>query len=144
MAASSSTAAVLSRGADSSDAVVEMLPEQSPRRAEEFVKELSAESRKIEASVRARGGGGSAWKDCVLGSLHDGQAHAAGSRGGDGAGASSLAFVWKRELKASLLMTIVAVLRWTGVGGGRGKEKKGLVCGFKNLGPVISQCRSWW
>jgi hypothetical protein len=55
-----------------------------------------------------------------------------------------LAFVWKRELKASLLMTIVAVLRWTGVGGGRGKEKKGLVCGFKNSDPVISQCRSWW
>jgi hypothetical protein len=99
--------------ADASDAVVEMLPEQSsPRRAEEFVKELSPESRKIEASVRAPGGGGAAWKDSVLGTLHDGHAHACaapGSRGGDGAGASSLAFVWKRELNASLLVTIVAL-----------------------------------
>lgn len=107
-----------SPAAEASDAVEERLSsaEQSSSccRAEELVKELSAESRKMEASVLgAPGGGGAAWwKDCVLGSLQDGHAHAgaaaAGSRGvDDDEVASTLAaLVWKREPKASFLVTI--------------------------------------
>uniref|UniRef100_A0A0D3EWM5 Uncharacterized protein n=1 Tax=Oryza barthii TaxID=65489 RepID=A0A0D3EWM5_9ORYZ len=107
----SSAVSAASAPADASDAV-ERLSEQSCR-AEEVVKEDSAESRKMEAMVLEPGGGGgavAARKDCVLGFLQDGHTHGgavAGAGGGDGE--VSLALLWKKELKASLPMTIGTV-----------------------------------
>uniref|UniRef100_J3L641 Uncharacterized protein n=1 Tax=Oryza brachyantha TaxID=4533 RepID=J3L641_ORYBR len=78
--------------ADASDAV-ERLSEQSCR-AEEAVKEDSAESRKMEAMVLVPGGGGAAWKDCVLGFLQDGQTQGGAVAGAGGGGGGEARRPW--------------------------------------------------
>jgi len=96
---------------------VERLSEQQSCRAEETVKEDSAESRTMEAMVLvAPAACDSAVRvDCALGFLFllDGHGDAAGpavARGGGGGKEVSLALPWKRELRASLLVTMAAAL----------------------------------
>jgi len=74
------------------------------------VKEDSAESRTMEATVvLAPAGGCAARADCVHGFLLDG--HGAG---GGPDGEVSLALPWKRELRGSLLITIAVAGRGRG------------------------------
>jgi hypothetical protein len=96
---------------------VERLSEQQSCRAEEAVKEDSAESRTMEAMVvlaAPAACGCAAWVDCALGVLLDGHGQAAGPAvvvgGGGGGKEVSLALPWKRELRASLLVTMAAAL----------------------------------
>jgi len=80
------------------------------------MKEDSVESRTMEAMVvlAAHAACGCAARvDCALGFLLDGHGHAAGPAvvgGGGGGKEVSLALPWKRELRASLLVTMAAAL----------------------------------
>jgi hypothetical protein len=72
------------------------------------VKEDSAESRTMEATVLVPAGGCAERVDCVHVLLLDGHGHAAATAvaGGVRDGEVSLALPWKRELRGSLLVTI--------------------------------------
>lgn len=99
--------------ADASDAVERLSEQQqSSCSAEEAVKDESAESRTMEATVLAPAADAAACGCVVLGFLLDGhgQAGAGGGGGGGGGGKEevSLALPWKRELRASLLVTMAA------------------------------------
>jgi len=120
-ASSSSHAATGAADADASDAV-ERLSEQSCR-AEEAVKEDSAESRTMEATVvLAPAGGCAARADCVHVFLLDGHGQVAG---GGRDGEVSLALPWKRELRGSLLVTIAAAGVEVNRRGSEGSSRKG-------------------
>jgi hypothetical protein len=112
-AASSSPAT--GAAAEASDAVERLSEQLQSWRAEEAVKEETAESRRTEATVPAPAGGCATRAYCVLVILLDGHGHAPAmtavvAGGGDG-GEVSLALPWKREPRASLLVTIAVVPR---------------------------------